>query len=267
MTAPVDLCNMALDQISARTSIVGINPASPPNNLAAQVASRTYQTQVDAIFRSAHWNSARLQRGLTLLKAAIGTPENPNGALPQPPIPWRYEYAYPDDCLKVRFVIPTPNLPVSGGAPIMTNVGISYQPLVKTSMPFVPAIDYDSNNNQIKVILTQACKAQCVYTARIDNPDLWDSALQNAVIGALAAWFCAPITGDDKKLMARINIAAGLIKAARVSDGNEGITSTDHIPDWMQIRGSGDGFFGWAVPDGGFMAGWDSWSGPDGISY
>src|SRR5258705_48294 len=100
MTSPVDLCNLALDQISARASITGINPAALANTVAAQVASRTYQLQADAIFGGAHWNSARKQGDLTLLKAARGTPETPDGSLPQPPIPWRYEYAYPDDCLK-----------------------------------------------------------------------------------------------------------------------------------------------------------------------
>lgn len=267
MTSPLDLCNLALDQISARTSITGLNPATPPNNLAAQVASRTYQLQADAVFRAAHWNSARLQAKLTLLKAQIGTPENPSGALPAPPIPWRYEYAYPDDCLLVRFVIPRPDLPAAGSAPLMTNTGISYCPLVNTSLPFVPAIDTDSNGNQIKVVLTQACKAQAVYTGRISNIDLWDASLRNAVIGALGAWFAAPITGDDKKKAMAIQIAVGLLNAARMSDGNEGITSTDYIPDWMQVRDTGSNFYGWNVQGGGYMAGYDGWSAPDGMSY
>lgn len=267
MTSPVDLCNLALDQIVARTSITGINPASPPNSLAAQVASRTYQLQADNVFRAAHWDSARFQTDLTLLKAAWGTPENPDGTLPRPPIPWRYEYAYPTDCLKMRFVIPQPNLSATG-APLMTNVGVNYQALVSTALPFVPAIDTDASGNRIKVILTNACLAQGVYTARIDNVDLWDVALQNAVIGALAAWFASPITGDDNKVKLAIAKAVGLLNAARISDGNEGITSTDHIPDWMQIRdSSGANVWGWNVPGGGWMAGWDSWGAPDGISY
>ena len=263
---PVDLINLALDQISARAVISGINPPSPPNSLAAQVASRTYQLQADAVFRAAHWNSARKQATLTLLKAQIGTPENPSGALPQPPIPWRYEYAYPSDCLLVRFVIPAPNLP-QGAVPLMTSVGISYTPRIQTSLPFVPAIDTDLNGNQVKVILTQSCQAQAVYTARILNVDLWDSSLQNAVIGALGAWFCSPLNGDDKKKMMAINIASSLIMAARLSDGNEGITSTDNIPDWMQVRDTGSSWGGFAIPGGGWMGAWSSWSGPDGISY
>lgn len=266
MTSPVDLCNAALDQISAKTSISGIDPASPPSNVAAQVAARTYQRQVDAIFRAAHWNSARKQKTLTLLKAAIGTPENPSGALPQPPIPWRYAYAYPDDCLKVRFVIPNPNMAPGGSSPIMTNVGVSNIPWVNTSLPFQPAIDENDQGNQIKVVLTNARLAQAVYSARIANCDLWDPALQNAVIGALGAWFAAPITGslDRQKMM--IGLASALVKEARASDGNEGITQMDHVPDWMQVRDSGGGF-GWGVPGGGYMSGWDAWGGPDGVSY
>lgn len=277
MTSPVDLCNMALDQISARSGIVGINPPAPPNNLSAQVASRTYQTQVDATFRAAHWNSARRQTPLTLLSAAVGTPENPSGynsngqLLPVPPVPWRYSYAYPSDCLLVRFVIPRPNLPIAGQAPIMTNVGIANQPLVNTAMPFVPAIDLDQDGNEIKVVLTNACKAQVVYTGRIANCDLWDSQLQNAVIGVLAAWFVMPISGDKTLMQMRTQLAVGLINAARISDGNEGITSIDVIPDWMQVRNAGSGWGGFGVGNGWggapTIGAWGSIGMPDGVSY
>jgi hypothetical protein len=266
MTSQVDLCNLALDQIAARASITGLNPPSPANSLAAQVAARTYQLQADAVFRAAHWNSARKQATLTLLKAAIGTPENPSGALPTPPVPWRYEYGYPEDCLKVRFVIPQPNL-AAGSVPLMTNVGVTTQPLVNTGLPFVPAVDTDSNGNQVKVILTNACMAQAVYTARIDNVDLWDPMLQNAVIGALGAWFCSPVNGSDERKKLAIATAAGLIQQARISDGNEGITSVDFIPDWMEVRNTGSSFWGLDIPGGGYMAGWDSWTGSDGVSY
>ncbi|MET4341942.1 hypothetical protein [Bradyrhizobium sp. RT9a] len=265
----VTLCNLALGQIAARTQITGLTPPAPPNNIAATTMAGLYQLQVDAVFRAAHWNSARKQGTLTLLKAAIGTPENPDGSLPQPPIPWRYEYGYPTDCLKVRFVIPQPNLPAAGSAPLMTNVGVTNMPSVNTSLPFVPAIDADADGNQIKVILTNACRAQAVYTARILNPDLWDPSLQNACIGALAAWACAPVSGSMERQKLAIGIASSLIKSARDSDGNEGITTMDYIPDWMQVRnaGAGLGLFGWSPPNGGYMAGWDSWGGPDGVSY
>ena len=266
MTSQVDLCNLALDQIAARASITGLNPPSPPNSVAAAACARLYQLQADAVFRSAHWNSARRQGALTLLKAAIGTPENPSGALPSPPIPWRYEYGYPGDCLKVRFVMPQPTLPATT-MPLMTNVGINFTPAVNTGMPFVPAIDTDAEGNQIRVILTNARMAQGVYTARIANVDLWDPMLQNAVIGALGAWLCSPVSGSDERKKLAIAMAAGLIQQARISDGNEGITSTDHIPDWMEVRTTGSNFWGFNLSGGGYLAGWDSWTGADGVSY
>lgn len=265
----VGLCNLALDQIVAQTVITSLSPPAPTNNVAAEVMARIYQLQVDNVFRAAHWNCARKQGELTLLKAAVGTPENPSGALPAPPVPWLYEYAYPNDCLKVRFVIPMPSLPAPGTAPIMTSVGVNFMPNVNTSLPFVPAVGTDAQDNQIRVLLTNAPRAQVVYTARLSNVDLWDPALQNAVVGALGAWAAAPITGNAERQKLCIAIASGLIKAARDSDGNEGITQMDIIPDWMRVRdaGAGYGCFGWNVPGGAYMASWDGWAGPDGVSY
>jgi pimeloyl-ACP methyl ester carboxylesterase len=185
---------------------------------------------------------------------------------PVPPVPWLYEYAWPSDCLAMRFVMPQP-VPPATAVPLMTNTGIMNWPRVTTSLPFVPAIDLDANGNQIKVILTNACRAQGVYTARIPNVDLWDASLQNAVIGALAAWMCLPVTGDKALMQMRVQLAVGLIQAARISDGNEGITSTDHEPDFMRARNAGLAFGNTLLAGGPFIAGWDSWGGPDGMSY
>lgn len=264
MTADVDLINMALDQISAKATVHSISPPDP-GSLAAEVAQRTYQQQVDAVFRSAHWNCARMQRALTLLKAARGTPENPNGAtLPVPPVPWLYEYGYPSDCLKMRFLIPNPTV-AADAAPLTTNSGLNYYPEINTSLPFVPAIDTDSNGNQINVVLTNARAAIGVYTARIANPTLWDPSLKNAVIATLAAWFVNPLVRNADLLKERVAVAVAMISSARVSDGNEGITSIDHLPDWIAVRAAGSGYCD--VPGGGYMLSWDSIGMPDGMAY
>ena len=273
---PVTLCNLALDQISSTrqgNAVTSLSPPSPPNSLNAQVAARTYQPQVDATFRAAHWNSARRQVALTLLSSAVGTPENPTGkdalgnTLPVPPMPWLYEYAWPPDCLAMRFVMPQPSPLVTGSPPLMTNLGVSSFPQVVTSVPFVPAIDLDSSGNQIKVILTNARTAQGVYTGRINNVDLWDSSLQNAVIAVLASWFALPCTGKMDLMKLRTQIAVGLIQQARITDGNEGITTTDHTPDFMQVRNAGtiwgSGFLG----DTPYIMNWSTIGMADGLSY
>jgi len=268
VTVPVDICNLALDAMGARTTIQGINPPRPADSLAAQVASRNYQIQYEAVARAAHWNCLRLQKQLTLLKAALGTPEraaNPN--LPDPPYPWRYEYAVPGDSLKIRFLIPSPPT-VAGQPPIMT--GISAIPCHRgnPTMPFTPAVDTDSQGNQIKVILTDAPRAQAVYTGNIANCDLWDSGFRNGIIAVLAAWFVNPIKSDKALLQERVAVAQGAIVQARVSDGNENIQTTDHIPDYIAIRNLGVGHW-WLYggeSNGPFIAGWDSISLP-GVTF
>ena len=273
---PIALCNLALDQISSTrqgNAITSLSPPSPPNSLNAQVAARTYQPQVDATFRAAHWNSARRQVALTLLSSAVGTPENPTGkdalgnTLPVPPMPWLYEYAWPPDCLAMRFVMPQPSPLVTGSPPLMTNLGVSSFPQVVTSVPFVPAIDLDSSGNQIKVILTNARTAQGVYTGRINNVDLWDSSLQNAVINVLAAWFALPITGKMDLMKLRTQLAVGMIQQARITDGNESITSSDLRVDWMEARNAGQGWGSTFLGVGPFVMGWSTIAMADGISY
>ncbi len=274
MTSVVDLCNMALDAIGSQNTIQGINPPAPPGSLAAQVASRNFQTQVDAVFRTANWGSARKQAPLTMLKAAMGTPENPDGSLPQPPYPWLYEYAYPSDCLKVRFLIPTPTTP-STQAPPMTGTGLSFPPFANTRIPFTKAVDDDANGNEIAVILSNARVAQVIYTKRINNPDLWDIQLQTAVIAALAAYFVNPLNRNAVLLKERVEIAARLLIQARIADANEGISTVDHYPDFMQVRNIGGGIWSGlsgasALTGPGWIAGvgeFDSWLGPDSIFY
>lgn len=271
MTSAVDLCNVALDAIGSQITIQGINPAAPPGSLAAQVASRNYQIQTDAVFRTANWGSARKQATLTMLKAALGTPENPDGSLPQPPYPWLYEYGYPSDCLKVRFLLPTPTTPGTETPP-MSNTGIGYPPLANPRIPFTKAVDNDAEGNEIAVILTNARVAQAIYTKRVSNPDLWDVQLQVAVISALAAYFVNPINRNAQLMSERTQIAANLLIQARIADGNEGVSTTDHYPDWMQVRSVGGGIWSGAALGAGanwtaYTGEFDSWCGPDGVFY
>lgn len=270
MVAPVDLVNQALDQIGVTVQVNGINPPNPAGSLAAQVASRTYQTQVDSIFRAVNWNCARLTSTLTLLKARRGTPENPDGAFPEAPLPYLYEYAYPNDCLKMRFLMPNP-FETEGDetAPTMTNVGTVSPDYLRTGIPFIPAIDTDLSGNQINVLLTNAREAIGVYTGRIANPDLWDPMLRDTVIAALAAWFVNPLARNQALLKERVQAAASMLLQARVADANEGISSSDNLPDWMKARGVGADYgygFGYGTPGQG-SRGFDNWCAPDGIWY
>ncbi len=265
MVADVDVANMALDQIGARFSVTSINPPGPPNNPNAIVVSRHYQPKIDALHRAAHWNCTRRQADLTLLKAAQGTPENPAGTtLPIPPIPYQYEYAYPADCLKARYLLPNP--PTSGSvSPPLLGAGTVMTPTwyPASGYKFAVGIDTDSNGNQIRVILTDLEFASCVYTARILNPDLWDPHFLAAASATLGAWLVNPLARNAQVLKEQIEIAQGIILQARVSDGNEGVTSVDHIPDWMAVRGFSGMYARFGEPFAFY--GWDSMGFPGGV--
>lgn len=265
MVSPVDVANMALDNIGARFSITSLTPPYPPPN--AIVVARHYQPKIDALHRAAHWNCTRQQAQLVVLKAACGTPENPSGTtLPIPPQPWQYEYAYPSDCLKVRFLFANPranNGQGVSGQPIFP-AGVTETPLWTSSAAamFVVAIDTDAQGNKRKVILTNCEFAIGVYTGRIVDPDLWDPHFLAAACATLGAWLVGPLKNNADTLKQQIEIATAVILQARVSDGNEGVTSTDHTPDWMAVRG----FTGYAGGgDGRAWYGWDGMGFPGGI--
>lgn len=261
MTSPVDVANVSLDNIGARFSITSLNPPQPPPN--AIVVARQYQIRIDALSRAAHWNCLRTQATLTLLKAAQGTPENPSGTtLSIPPVPWTYEYLYPPDCLKARFLVPNPPQASAVASPVL-GAGTLATPwlLPEMGFPFQVATDLDSSGNRLRVILTNLEYAQLVYTARITDPDMWDPHYLNAACATLGAWLVNPLARNAQVLKEQIEIASGIVTQARISDGNEGTTSIDHVPDWMAVRGitGPEWFYG-----SGCYFGWDSMGFPGG---
>lgn len=271
MTSPVDIANQALSQMGARAQVTSINPSD--GSPAADACSLLYTGRMQALLRAAHWNCARFQITMTLLKARAGTPPNVNGTtLPQPPLPFLYEYAKPSDCLAGRFVIPTPaNVPAV--SPPLTTGPVQVLPIldIRTSMPFVFGLD---NNTQtppakVPVVLTNAFMAQLIYTSDISQqPDLWDSSLVDAAVAYLGAWLVNPLNMKSSLVQERVAVAKELVLQARISDGNEGVTPNDHVPDWIRTRLRTGGFWNQDYNAGAaFMGSWSALSLPGGLSF
>jgi hypothetical protein len=253
MTAPVDIVNQALQGIGSQAFISTFADGSVESNLAALL----YEPTLNQLLRAAHWNFARKQRALTLLRAAIGTPENPSGALQTPPQPWLYEYAYPSDCLKVRFLPALfPPSPVNPPLTTAPQVMIPNTPMANYGTAFVVGQDSDLFDNPARVILTNLCQAQAVYTALVDNPDLWDSSFEQAMVYTLGAKFVNGIARNKALFDDMAQMAMNIVNQARVTDGNEGVTTSDHLPDWMQVRAQSGMLFAGAQ----FYTGWDSFN-------
>ena len=69
------------------------------------------------------------------------------------------------------------------------------------------------------------------------DPTIWDPQFLDAVVMTLAAWTAEPITGSTAMVKDKSQLAASLVMAARISDGNEGTQTSDHSVDWISIRG------------------------------
>lgn len=236
MASQIDIVNRALLRMSARSQVSSINPSD--GSAEADAASVLFTPTYEMLARAAHWNIFRKQTALTLLKAAQGTPENVDGTtLPTPPTPWLYSYAYPSDCLQERYLIPPSSLAWSGTPLFSSDIP---SPVVTQLSPveFLVAYDTDSQNNPIRVILANTSQAQAVYTVNQPNPAQWDSQFQEAMVSSLAVYLIPALSGNAAMMQLAMANAERIVAEARRTDGDEGLTIVDNIPDWITNRGT-----------------------------
>ena len=260
---PVNVCNLALAEVGQRVQIASLADQSP----AANAASLFFTPKTQMLLRSANWAFARAQSTLTLYKSVLvagAASTNP------PPQPWQYEYLYPSDCQRLRFLQPT--LPgANQTTPPLTTTPNSYfsYPPTPTGVPFVEGADFDPNGNPIRVILTNMCLAQAVYTRDLSQmPDLWDTLFLSGVTALLGSYFINALARDKVQMEQQIAIAKNVLDQARAADANESISNTDHIPDWLRARRMTSGAYLWYQGSNGALpGGWDSCQLPNGQFY
>lgn len=242
MADQLSICNRALLAVGARAQISTLNPSD--GSVEANACSVLFQPTFEQLARTAPWNCLGKQVTLSLVAAASGTPENPEGtSLPVPPSPWLYAYAYPSDCLDVRYIVPS--YPASTGSTPDFPVNVASATWLPTGgqIPFkVQLIDATPASQRLCVLTNQEL-AQVVYTTNFSNPAGWDSLFQEGMVASLGA-FLVPALSLSLPLLDRcVKQAEVAIAQARVRDGNEGVTNMDHTPDWMQARLGGTGWY------------------------
>lgn len=285
---PADVANEALDAAGVDFTLGELTEGTKP----AQVVLRHYQQCLRQLLRAAHWDFARKQAPLNMLADATGQTVGVGTVVPAP---WVYEYAFPIDCMKARFLpanylnpnaVPPGNISTAVTVP---QTSVATQAPYGFGMRLIPSpflimldtnypIDPDSNWMEVQgespggrvVVLSNINQAQLVYTGFMPFPTVWDSQFRGAMVAFLAARISMPLA-KDKQLGLKMrdqnfSIARDAVRMARVTNGNESSwpQTTDHVPDWMQARmtrGVGGGF-----NSSPWQAGWGSW-GADGIGW
>lgn len=268
---PADLANQALDAIGHGVTIGDLQEGS----IEAKAALRAYGPVLRDVLRGVHWNFARRQSALTLLQDITGLSASPVGTGTVGMRPWIYEYQWPIDGLKARFVPATMYPGAATSPPIMT--GLQATPWAfQRPAPFVVGSDVNTANPGVPgswagypepaqgqggptqtVILTNQPNATLVYTALVTNPEEWDPSFRQAFVAVFASFLAMPVLPDKKMAMQvraqQVAAAKRALDAARVTDGNEGFTSVNREASWMRARNSGygSGWNGW-----GNFGGW-----------
>lgn len=232
MADQVTIWNMALQAVGTRSSIA----STTENSTEANALAIRWDNALAATLQRARWNFARRQALLTLLDDATQGQAVPT--------PWIYKYAYPSDCAQGRNIMPTVLQQPAGTTPGVPSTPTAVGPPI----PFLVALDLDSNGNQVKVILTNQPQATFVYTGLVTNTQLFDDQFVEALSIYLASRVCFQLTGD-KVLTKDLNAQFDrLCQQAAASNGNEGLTVIDGVPDWIRVRGYAADY---AYPDGG----------------
>lgn len=163
--SPADVLNGALVKIGVKNLTGSLYDGSTE----AQMGVALYGQLRDTMLREGDFGFAQRSLNLTLLKRA---PDNylSGWTSAYPPPGWSFEYAYPDDCLKVRSV---------KQAPIF----------VQNADPQYNAFSI-SNDNYLappqRVILTNVGNALLNYTGRVTDPLLWSVDFTEAFVDGLA---------------------------------------------------------------------------------
>lgn len=258
MTSIADICNRALSDIAAQATI---------NDLTMDVTNEAIQCNLwydklrRQLLRTAPWGFCRRQVVLTQVGDLV--PDN------TAPYPWLYMYAYPSDCLKLRYLLylppqlNPPNPPAVGtpvGPPWILRPSRNHKFIVVNT----PSADGSSSSKNLVTNvgpINNGGSAIGVYNGDVTDPDMWDDLFEGALTAALSYHLTMPLTGNIGMRAEFKKTAEDAITAARVADGNEAIPTSDVTVDWMQTRGVGS-YWGYGpqygLGDG--LAGWGSWT-------
>jgi hypothetical protein len=156
MTTSIDIANRALIDAGVHKKI---NSLTQDSEEAATINAMIFLLR-DELNRMAPWNCTRKYANLVYITSQPGTPENTGNAAALwspgiPPPQWSYEYQYPADCLRPRFISPQ-YISLAGGTPVYPLGTVTgFSPIGWSG----PALKYEVSSDQFFPVLSAAVAA------------------------------------------------------------------------------------------------------------
>lgn len=199
INSPADVANLALKRLGYRLKVASLYDGSNASNHLLDIYGQTR----DDMLRNGEWGFAQRMIVGTVLKFGptnyFDTPWDP---ATMPPMRWRFEYAYPDDCLKVRSVRPQPGFLVD-----MTPLPQLFR--VVNDNGFTPSR---------RVIVCNVEAAIIVYSAQVTDPAQWDVSFVDALAAGLARRV-APVLANLNLVQVEARDEAVSVAQAKLEQG------------------------------------------------
>jgi hypothetical protein len=211
-TTETEICNQALGLIGTDNNITSLTQHSEEARNA-----RVYynQTRLEAI-TSVPWGFTRREVSLNLLEAKTGTPENEDdNTLQDTSNSWNYTYAYPTNCVKPLFIIPTDSGIVGGQ---YVNSG-DFREVQDTIVPYVEGVKSMVDGTFPRIINTDKASALLVYQADVSETQFFPPDFVSVLVHLLASKFCVSVKNDKQYALYLMKSANDLIQQAKVVHG------------------------------------------------
>ena len=168
------------------------------NSTEARTAYIWYAATRDVLLRSHDWNFARRR----VILAEQGSA----------PTGWSFRYAFPTDCIRLL--------------------------RIASALPHRDSVRFEvAGDSTSRFVLCDEPAAEAVYTARVDDPNLYDAGFASALVDQLAAHIAYPITQKTEIAVRLAQMARAALADAMAADVNEAEgADDDRLPDWIAAR-------------------------------
>ena len=214
-----EICNMALSKLNV-ARITDLRDGTDTSRQATE-CRLIYDITRDMVLRDFPWNFARKRQVLALVTDEY--------------VGYDYAYMYPSDAVRaVEIYNPTSSMGYEDGYVVD---GLYIEGRAKTKTPKIPYEVVTNSTLTHRHILTDQADATLIYTARVINPNNYDSSFIQALVWRLAADLANPMKAQPQladQLMQRYMLALG---SAEASDADEASEIPAKVSSYESARG------------------------------